>query len=289
MMKPLAGKTALVTGVSRRKGIGFGIAGELARLGANVFIQHFSPYDRDQPWGDDDLSLIRSGIRERLIDDATFGDASVDLGEPDGHETLMTAALELTGTVDILVCNHATDGPGSIFDVTAAQLDGCWRVNTRSTLLLTRSFAEQYAPRTATGPKRPGDRARPDQRVDEHHTGRVIWLTSGQQDGPMRGEVAYATSKAALAGVTPTVAAELLERGIVLNTVNPGPVNTGYLDPETTDRDLTDLTAMIADTPYGRFGTPDDPARLIGWLVTDAARWMVGQVLNSDGGFAING
>ncbi|MFD0560230.1 3-oxoacyl-[acyl-carrier protein] reductase [Stackebrandtia endophytica] len=289
MTSPLAGKTALITGVSRRRGIGFGIAAELARLGAHVFLHHYSPYDRHQPWGDDDLSLIRSGIRERLIDGAAFGDVSADLSLPDGHETVMDAAVELTGTVDIMVCNHATDGSGSIFDVTAAQLDTCWNVNTRSTLLLTRRFAEQYAPRSAADPKRPGDRDRPEQHVDEHRTGRVIWLTSGQQDGPMRGEVAYATTKAALAGVTPTVAAELLERGIVLNTVNPGPVNTGYLDPETTDRDLTELTAMIAETPYGRFGTPEDPARLIGWLVTDAARWMVGQVLTSDGGFAVNG
>lgn len=74
----------------------------------------------------------------------------------------------------------------------------------------------------------------------------------------MRGEVAYATSKAALAGVTATVA-ELLELGIVLNTINPGPVNTGYLDAETTDRPLDEIE-HLASTPFGRVGRPDDPA-----------------------------
>lgn len=89
-------------------------------------------------------------------------------------------------------------------------------------------------------------------------------MTSGQLHGPMPGEVAYATSKAALAGVTATVASELLQLGIVLNTVNPGPVNTGYMDPETTDRSLADIESYIARTPFGRVGAPSDPANLIG-------------------------
>ena len=103
----------------------------------------------------------------------------------------------------------------------------------------------------------------------------------------MPGEVAYATSKAALAGITPTVAAELLTRGILLNTVNPGPVNTGYLDAETTDRSLEETHAVLRSMPFGRFGLPSDPARLIAWLVSDEGRWMTGQVLTSDGGFSL--
>ncbi|WP_262927841.1 SDR family oxidoreductase [Microbacterium sp. NIBRBAC000506063] len=100
-------------------------------------------------------------------------------------------------------------------------------------------------------------------------------------------EVAYAASKASLAGVTATVAAELLELGIILNTVNPGPVNTGYLDAETTDRALEALDAHLASTPFGRFGRPEDPAELIGWLSTQSGSWVVGQVLTSDGGFSL--
>ncbi len=103
-------------------------------------------------------------------------------------------------------------------------------------------------------------------------TGHVFWMTSGQLYGPMRGEVAYAASKAALAGLTKTVAAELLDFGIVLNTIDPGPVNTGYLDPETTDRPLDEIEEWMRATPFGRFGHPSDPARLIGWLATDAGQ-----------------
>ena len=103
----------------------------------------------------------------------------------------------------------------------------------------------------------------------------------------MPGEVAYATSKAALAGITPTVAAELLTRGILLNTVNPGPVNTGYLDDAPTDRSDEVKKGVLRSMPFGRFGLPSDPARLIAWLVSDEGRWMVGQVLTSDGGFSL--
>ena len=133
---------------------------------------------------------------------------------------------------------------------------------------------------------RPGDRVRTDQGPKfTKPTGRVFWMTSGQGHGPMRGEVAYATSKAALAGVTATVAAELLELGIVLNTVNPGPVDTGYLSPDATDRSLDGIQELLARQPFGRFGRPNDPANLISWLATDDGAWIVGQVLTSDGGF----
>ncbi len=105
----------------------------------------------------------------------------------------------------------------------------------------------------------------------------MIWLTSGQMLGPMSDNLAYAVSKAALAGATWSVADELLSQGVLLNTINPGPVNTGYLDDAPHD--------LLQKFPQGRFGAADDPARLIGWLVSDDGEWVVGQVLNSEGGF----
>jgi 3-oxoacyl-[acyl-carrier protein] reductase len=93
----------------------------------------------------------------------------------------------------------------------------------------------------------------------------------------MSNNVAYAVSKAALAGTTWSVADDLLSSGIILNTINPGPVNTGYLDDAP--------PALLDRFPQHRFGDPDDPARLIAWLVSDAGEWMAGQVLNSEGGF----
>jgi len=309
----LHGKTALITGVSRRKGIGYAVACRLAGLGANVFIQHFAPHDNEQPWGGDDLDAVRAGIRAELRPGTLFGDLGADLAQPDAAATVMTAAAGLTGRVDILVANHArSGGDGSIFDLTADMLDGHWQVNARSTLLLTQAFAHQFGDAALLAPAgaadaadaadagqagqadtgavpAAGERRTASAGIDEFATGRVIWLTSGQMHGPMPGEVAYAASKAVLAGLTPTVASELLTRGIILNTVNPGPVNTGYLDPETTDRPLAGMLEYLRTIPFGRFGDPADPARLIGWLCTPDARWLVGQVLTSDGGFTLAG
>jgi len=288
----LAGHAAVVTGVSRRRGIGYGIACRLAELGASVFVQHHAEHDAGQPWGSDDLDAVRAGIRERLAPDARFGDVAADLSDADAPERVIEAARSAVGRLDILVCNHArSGGDGSIFDMTAKKLSGHYDVNTRSTLLLTRYFAEQFGGETgATSPSgaRPGDREGLNAPIDEFATARVIWMTSGQQSGPMRGEVAYAASKAALAGVTPTVAAELLPRGILLNTVNPGPVNTGYLDAATSDRSPETVADVLASMPFGRFGHPDDVARLIGWLASSEGRWVVGQVLTSDGGFTLS-
>lgn len=69
--------------------------------------------------------------------------------------------------------------------------------------------------------------------------------------------------------------------------LDPGPVNTGYLDAETADRPLEAAEAWVSATPFGRFGEPADPARLIGWLSTDAGAWVVGQVLSTDGGLGL--
>lgn len=284
---PLTGRTALVTGVSRRKGIGYAVARELARLGASVFTHDFAPHDADQPWGGDDLAAVAAGVREALRGDAVSGRASADLRDPAQVDALFSAARDLTGTVDVLICNHArSGGDGSVLDMTPEVLDAFWQTNARSTIQLTQRFAAQFA--AASAGTRPGERHERRAPADPARAPKVVWMTSGQQHGPMRGEVAYAASKAALAGVTATVAAELLDVGIVLNTVNPGPVNTGYLDPGSTDRPLAELEALRDATPFGRWGEPADPARLIGWLVSPAGSWVVGQVLTTDGGFGLS-
>lgn len=284
---PLAGRTALVTGVSRRRGIGFAVARKYAELGASVFIHHHRDHDVDLPWGADDLDRVRAEITSALTPAARFGDRSTDLTDADSIPDLLDAAFALTGRLDLLVCNHAKSGDdGGILDMTASRLDAFWDTNTRSTILLTAGFARRISGLDHAEALRPGDRAESTGPFDEP-TGRVFWMTSGQIHGAMPGEVAYATSKAALAGVTPTVAAELLTHGIVLNTINPGPVNTGYMDPETADRSLDELQSIAATTPFGRFGRPADPAELIGWLSTGSGAWIVGQVLTSDGGFSL--
>lgn len=284
---PLIGKTALVTGVSRRRGIGFAVASKLAALGASVFIHHHRPHDERLPWGGDDLEAVRAGVRSALEGPAVMGDVDADLTDASSIQAVLDAAFALTGDLDILVCNHARSGDdGSILDMTPERLDAFWDTNTRSTLLLTAEFARRKSDTAGGTPLRPGDPV-PFQGPFDEPEGHVFWMTSGQIQDAMPGEVAYATSKAALAGVTKTVAAELMRVGIVLNTINPGPVNTGYLDAETTDRALGALDERLASLPFGRFGTPSDPAELIGWLSSPNGSWVVGQVLTSDGGFSL--
>jgi 3-oxoacyl-[acyl-carrier protein] reductase len=92
----------------------------------------------------------------------------------------------------------------------------------------------------------------------------------------MSSEIAYAVSKGALHQATATLSDTLIDRGITVNTVNPGPTDTGWAirgwDPH---------PAM----PRGRWGMPDDAARLIGFLCTDDGGWITGQVIDSEGGF----
>lgn len=265
MSSPLAGRTAVVTGASRRRGIGFAVAARLAAMGANLFVHHFAPHDAEQPWGADSVDDVLAELRGRLTSGARLASGSIDLADDDGAPRLVEEARAALGHLDILVCNHARSGGDGPLDVQSpAMLDAHWRVNTRSTLLATQAFAAQH---------------------DGREGGRVVWFTSGQVAGPMPGEIAYATSKAALAGVTASVADWLAERGILLNTVNPGPVNTGYLDEETRDRPSEVLREVLARFPGGRVGEPDDPARLVAWLVSDEGRWVVGQVVSTEGGF----
>src|SRR4051812_20660458 len=104
---PLAGRSALVTGVSRRRGIGFAVARRFAELGANVFLHHFSPHDSEQPWGADDLDLVRAELRAAQPPGARFGDRGADLADASAPAALIDAAVAAIGRLDILVCNHA--------------------------------------------------------------------------------------------------------------------------------------------------------------------------------------
>jgi 3-oxoacyl-[acyl-carrier protein] reductase len=259
---PLLGRAALVTGVSRKNGIGYAIARRLAALGASLFLQHYSPHDREQAWGagPGGVRAVIDGVTDVLVadDGASIADTELDLTGAGAPEQLVSAAASALGHLDILVCDHALSGDdGPLGQLTAAMLDHHWAVNTRSSILLAQAFAAQHD-------GRPG--------------GRIIFMTSGQDLGPMTGEVAYAASKGALASITRTLADQLADRAITLNTVNPGPVDTGYATGETHE-------AVRRRFPGGRWGSPDDPARLIAWLATDEARWVTGQIINSEGGF----
>ena len=165
------------------------------------------------------------------------------------------------------------DGPLS--EMTEAVLDAHWAVDARASILLAQSFAAQEGFASPAPAASGGSRRQP----AGGRRGAIVFLTSGQGLGPLPGEIAYTAAKAAIAGVTLTISDELIDAGITVNTVNPGPVDTGYVTQ-------ADHEATVAMFPQGRWGEPDDAARLITWLLTDEARWITGQVINSEGGFA---
>lgn len=156
-----------------------------------------------------------------------------------------------------MVANHARSNPQPLQNLTAAEIDITYAVNTRATLLLIKEFAAQH----------------------QGSSGRVVLFTSGQYHGAMPDELPYIASKAALHELTPSLAAHLISHGITVNCVNPGPNNTGYGDDQ--------AWAWVADrNPGGRASTPEDAARIVGWLVSDDAAWVTGQIIASDGGWS---
>lgn len=251
----LSGRVAVVTGVSRRKGIGFATASHLAALKANLFIHSFAPFDAAQPWGADKegTAALLAELRGLGV---TVESMEVDFADPDAAHAVMAAAVAAFGHVDIIVANHAYSTLGTLEELTAAEIDAHLQINVRGSLLLTQAFAAQHD-------GRPG--------------GRVILMTSGQHLSPMAGELAYVASKGALHQLTASLAAHLAPRGITVNTVNPGATDTGYADEALRQ-------AVVAAEPQGRWGRPEDAARLIGWLAADDACWVTGQVINSTGG-----
>ncbi|MGB3542660.1 SDR family NAD(P)-dependent oxidoreductase, partial [Rubrivirga sp.] len=205
MPPPLAGRRALVTGCSRRVGIGFAIADRLASLGADLEVHAFRPYDAEMPWGAD------GGGLEPLLDELRRHGTDVhgledDLAAPGAPERVVASAsnrqVGAAGPhLDIVVANHTYSTMGGLGDLEGDEIDRHLAVNVRATLLLVQAFAAQH---------------------DDRPGGRVVLLTSGQQSAPMPGELAYVASKGALVPLAKSLSAALAPRGVTVNAVNPG-------------------------------------------------------------------
>ncbi len=253
--RPFAGRVALVTGASRRGGIGFAIAKRLAAGGASLLLHAFSSYDEGQRWHE-------PGGAEACATDLASAGADVelmeaDLADPASPAALVARAHERFGGLDLLVANHTHWGGGGILDLALDSLDRHYAVIVRGSLLLVKEMAQRR-------PEGPG--------------GRVVLFSSGQHLGPMTGEIGYVTSKGALVQAVPSLSAELIARGITVNAVNPGPNDTGWVSDELRPE-------LLARSPLGRIGTPEDTADLVSFLCSEQGGWVTGQVLNSEGGF----
>jgi 3-oxoacyl-[acyl-carrier protein] reductase len=246
----LTGRNGLVTGVSRRAGIGYTIAKRLLRAGAGVSIQGWTPHDATQRWG------AEPGGTESVAGELGVPYLEADFAEAEAPDRVVAASADALGPLDILIVNHARSGHGRLAELTAAEIDAFLHENVRASLLLVREFAVRHD--------------------DSRAGGRVVLMTSGQHLAPMAREISYAVSKGALQQATLTLAEELADRRITVNAVNPSPTDTGW--------GLADNNPT-GTMPFGRWGDPDDAARLVVWLCSDDARWITGQTINSEGGF----
>ncbi len=250
----LSNRGAIVTGASRRQGIGAAICRALASHGADVLFTHWQHYDGVHGSGIDtegpadlEREMHAMGVRASALE--------IDLALPDAHLRVLDTASERLGSPTILVNNaaHSTSDGYELLD--AAMLDAHYAVNVRSMALLSAEFARRY-------PGGPG--------------GRIINLSSGQGVSAMPEELAYAATKGAVEAFTHSLAAGVAARGITVNAVDPSGTDTGW---------MTDEFQQVARLrmAFGRIGQPADAARLIVFLASDAGQWITGQTIHSRG------
>lgn len=252
----LTGRNALVTGVSRRKGIGAAICRALAEAGANVFFTYWQKYDDTMPWGanESDPEQIQQELQTLGIQSEKL---EIDLSNSEAPAQLIKTAETKLGNFSILVNNAAYSVEDSLETLDAQILDATYFVNLRATALLSVEFARRYSGEAG---------------------GRIINLTSGQFQAPMPGEIAYAATKGAVDALTVTLAASVAAKSIRVNAVNPGPTDTDWMSKGLKQE-------LSSRFPVGRIGQPEDAARLVVFLASDDADWITGQIIHSEGGF----
>ena len=248
-MIDLTGKAALVTGGSR--GIGKAIGLRLARQGADVAFSFRGKADAAKATADEIESI---GMKALSI--------QADVKDPASADTVVKTALEAFGKVDILVNNAGVTRD----DLIMRMSEEAWRE-----VLETNLFGAFWMTKAVT---RPMLKAR---------AGRIVNITSVSGQAGQMGQANYSSAKAGLIGLTKATARELASRGITVNAVAPGFVLTELT------KDLPEAlqSELIARTPLGRFGTVEEIADTVAFLVSDEAQYITGQVLAVDGGLVM--
>lgn len=246
-------RTALITGVGRRRGIAAGLAAGLAADGWNLLLSFWRPYDERlglEAGPNDPQELAEElrglGIKAEL--------AEVDLADPAGPDALMDLATQRLGPLDALVMSHCESVDSSLLTTTVDSFDRHYAVNVRASWLLLAAFARQLPP----------------------GGGAVVALTS---DATVD-NLPYGATKAALDRLVLAAAHELGNRGLRANVINPGPIDTGWMSEELRDR-------LIGMQPSRRLGTPTDTANVVRFLLSEQGQWINGQLIYSNGGFPL--
>jgi 3-oxoacyl-[acyl-carrier protein] reductase len=247
-MSHLAGKVAVVTGAS--KGIGAAIAKGLAAAGAAVVVN----YSSDQAGADRVVSEIEGqGGRAHAVQASVSVSADV--------KRLFDEAKSGFGSVDIVINNAAVFAFASIENVTEEEFHREFNTNVLGPILTTQEALKHFP---STG-------------------GNIVNISSVASVGPPPNSAVYSSTKGALDTLTKVLAAELGPRNIRVNTIAPGGTDTeGARTAGVVGSDWE--KGMIAATPLGRFGQPDDIAKVVTFLVSEEAAWITGDRITVSGG-----
>lgn len=173
-------KIAVVTGASRLQGIGAAICRELGDAGYDIFFTYWTEYDKKMPWSINIEEPVK--LKEELMKKGVkVSCMELDLSHPTAPEELFLRIEEYLGYPDILINNAAYSTNNDFSSITAEEMDKHYMINIRATTLLSSKFAKNFKKKNG---------------------GRIINLTSGQFQGPMPGELAYATTKGAVDALT---------------------------------------------------------------------------------------
>jgi|TARA_B100001971_G_scaffold73180_1_gene67529 NAD(P)-dependent dehydrogenase (short-subunit alcohol dehydrogenase family) len=241
----LTGRVAIVTGGSR--GIGRAVSEGLAAQGARVVVA-----SRKADACEEVAAAIRDAGGEALA-------VPAHLGEPEDAERLVAATVEAFGGVDIVVNNAANALAEPLGGITLAGFDKSFAVNVRGPVLLVQACLAHLE-------------------VSGHSA--VVNVVSAGAFLPSPGRSLYAAGKSALLSFTRSMAAELAGRGIRVNALAPGPVDTDMVR----NTGEAGVAGMARATFMGRLASPDEMVGAVLYMVSDASSFMTGQCLMVDGG-----